>query len=363
MFGRDKKQLEITISNRTIIRVIGFGLGTLFVLSFISSILHPLTLIFVAFFLTLALNPVVTRLSSKLKSKSRIRATAISYLAVVSFLIGFLLLVTPPLINQTVDFVKDVPQTLRELEDSEGVIGDFVRNNDLEEQVTQIANNWAKDTSSVADQAVSVANRVISNLVSIITVLILTFMMLVEGPKWLGLFWRQYPKDKAEHAKKIASKMYGVVTGYVNGQFLVAAIGATFAVIALSIATTVFNVNTINPIALGGIVFLFGLIPTIGVIISTAIVVLFSLFASVPLAITMLIFFIVYQQIENATIQPYIQSRANELTPLIVFTAAIIGVGFAGILGAIIAIPIAGCVKVLFDDYIERNQEEKTKTK
>lgn len=360
MFGREKKELEITISNKTILRIIGFGIVTVVVLNFVSSIIHPLTLIFVAFFLTLALNPAVTKLSSKLKSRSRVRATAISYLVVVSFLIGFLLLVTPPLVNQTVDFIKDVPQTLRDLEESEGVIGDFVRSNDLEEQVTQIANNWARDTSSAADQAVSIANRVISNLVSIITVLILTFMMLVEGPKWLALFWKQYPKDKAEHSKKMAKKMYGVVTGYVNGQFLVAAIGATFAVIALSVSTTIFNVDSINPIAFGGIVFLFGLIPTIGVIISTIIVVLFSLFASVPLAITMLAFFIIYQQIENATIQPYIQSRANELTPLIVFSAAILGVGFAGILGAIIAIPTAGCIKVLFDDYIERKAPEKS---
>jgi predicted PurR-regulated permease PerM len=150
--------------------------------------------------------------------------------------------------------------------------------------------------------------------------------------------------------------MYRVVTGYVNGQFLVATIGATFAVVALTISTTVFNVDTINPIAFGGIVFLLGLIPTIGVIISTAIVVIFSSFASIPLAITMLVYFIVYQQIENATIQPYIQSRANELTPLVVFSAAIIGIGFAGILGAIIAIPIAGCIKVLFDDFVERKK-------
>jgi predicted PurR-regulated permease PerM len=84
--------------------------------------------------------------------------------------------------------------------------------------------------------------------------------------------------------------------------------------------------------------------------------VLFSLFASVPLAITMLIYFIIYQQIENTTIQPFVQSRANELTPLIVFIAAILGIGFGGLLGGIVAIPIAGCAKVLFDDYIERGK-------
>lgn len=356
MFGRDNKQYEFTVSNRTILRVIGFVLLTALVISFFNSIIHPLTLIFVSFFLTLALNPVVSILSKKLKSKSRVRATAISYLIVIVFLIGFLSLIIPPLVNQTTDFIKEVPQTLKDLENDQGAIGAFVRDNNLEEQVVQIANDWAADTSGIADQAVSIANRVISNLVSIITVLILTFMMLVEGPRWLNLFWSLYPKEKREHSKKIAGKMYKVVTGYVNGQFLVAAIGATFAVIALTIATSIFNIDTINPIAFGGIVFLLGLIPTIGVIISTALVVIFCSFASIPLAITMLVYFIVYQQVENATIQPYIQSRANELTPLVVFSAAILGVGFAGILGAIIAIPIAGSIKVLFDDFVERRK-------
>jgi predicted PurR-regulated permease PerM len=357
MFGRDKKQLEITISNSTILRVIGFIIGTVLVINFISSIRHPLTLIFVSVFLALALNPVVTKLSSKLRSKSRIRATAIAYLAVVTFLIGFFLLIVPPLINQTADFLREAPQTLKNLKEGDGSIGNFVRRYNLEEQIVQIANDWAQSTGSVANQAVSTANRVISNLVSIITVLILTFMMLVEGPKWLGLFWSQFPKEKRDHGVRLTKKMSGVVSGYVNGQVLVAATGAFFAVIALFITTNLYNVNTINPIAFGGIVFLLGLIPTIGVIISTIVVVTFSFFVSVPLAITMLIFFIVYQQIENATIQPYIQSRANELTPLIVFTAVIIGVGFAGIIGAIIAIPIAGCLKVIFDDYILEKQK------
>ncbi len=352
MLGRDKKTTELTISNKTIARVILFVIGAGLLIKFFENIQHPLTLIFVSFFLALALNPAVTWLARSLKSKSRTRATLIAYITVITLLIGFFSLIVPPLARQTTNFVRDVPSTLRNLENSEGTVGDFVRRYELESQIVNFANNWSRDFSSVSDQAVSTANRVVSNLISIITVLILTFMMLVEGPMWVKASWSLYPEKKRAHGKKIAQKMYRVVTGFVNGQMLVAAIGAVFAVIALLIATTVLDVDGINILAFGGIVFLFSLIPTIGVIISTAIVVLFCLFASVPLAITMLIYFIVYQQLENATIQPLIQSRANELTPLIVFTAAILGIGFGGILGGIIAIPIAGCAKVLFDDYV-----------
>jgi predicted PurR-regulated permease PerM len=147
--------------------------------------------------------------------------------------------------------------------------------------------------------------------------------------------------------------MYGVVTGYVNGQLLIAAIAATFAGIALLILSTLFKAD-INPIALAGIVFVFGLIPMFGNILAAIIVVLACLLTSLPLAVAMGIFFILYQQIENATLQPYIQSRSNQLTPLIVFIVALIGVGLAGIIGAIAAIPVAGCVKVLIDDFLKK---------
>ncbi len=358
MFGRKKDAQEITISNETVLRVIGFGIATLLAIRFLENIIHPLTLIFVSFFLALALNPAVNWVSERLKSRSRVRATSMAYVAVISVLIFFLSLIVPPLVRQTTNFVQDIPSTISNLKRDQGAVGDFVRKYNLEDQVNELASSWSKNIGTVQSKVVSTANRVISNLVSIITVLILTFMMLVEGPKWLESFWSQYPEKRRKHAKKMARKMYGVVTGYVNGQVLVAAIGASFSIIALFIATSVFNAPSVNPIALGGIVFLFSLIPTVGAILSSIVVVLFSLFASVPLAITMFVYFIIYQQIENATIQPYIQSRTNELTPLLVFLAAILGIGFGGFLGAFIAIPAAGSVKVLVDDYYERKRSD-----
>ena len=88
----------------------------------------------------------------------------------------------------------------------------------------------------------------------------------------------------------------------------------------------------------------------IGNPISAILVVLVCLLSSPQLALVMLIYFIVYQQIENATLQPYIQARQNELTPLLVFIAALIGISLAGILGAFAAIPVAACVKILLED-------------
>lgn len=158
------------------------------------------------------------------------------------------------------------------------------------------------------------------------------------------------PPGKREHRRKLARKMYRVVVSYVNGQAIIAALGGTFAAVALYIFSQIFNAP-VNAIALGGIVGLFALLPLIGTTIGAVIVVLASLLVSAPLAIAAAIYFIVYQQIENVTIQPYIQSKSNNLTPLTVFASALLGVGFGGLLGAIIAIPTAGCIKILVEDH------------
>jgi len=353
MFGRKSKEpVELTISNRTILRIILFLLGTFLALKLLDSLMHPITLIFVSFFLALALNPIVTKVSSKLKSKSRIGATAIAYSAVMTIIVAFVVLIVPSLVNQTTEFIRDVPSTLSDLENQTNSVGSLVRRYQLETQIQNFATDWSRNLGSVQGPVITTANRVFANVISIVTVFVLTFMMLIEGPKWIKTFWNHVPKRRRLHDQEIAKKMYKVVTSYVNGQVLVATIGSIFSMIALYIASTIIGVS-VNAVALGGIVFLFGLIPTIGAILGAIFVAMFALFASPLLALVMIIYFIIYQQIENATIQPYIQSRNNELTPMLVFIAAIIGISLGGILGGFLAIPLAGCAKVLFDDWIE----------
>ena len=114
--------------------------------------------------------------------------------------------------------------------------------------------------------------------------------------------------------------------------------------------------------ALAGIVSVFGLIPLFGNPLAAIIVILVCLINSVTLGLVMLIYFVVYFFVENHTFQPYIQSKLNELTPLTVFVAAVLGVGFGGLLGAIIAIPAASAIKVLVEDYFERRQHKDAPT-
>ncbi len=349
----DKTSNEVTVSNRTVVRIILIILATFFALKVASSVSHVLILIFVSFFLALALNPAVSWIARKLGLKSRVSATGIAYIAVIAVIGAFLTYVVPPLVKQTADFVNEIPQTIENLQTDDTAVGQFVRRYDLGQQLEGFKDNIEDRTSDLRQPVVATAGRVGSALVSIITVLVLTFMMLVEGKIWMKRYLRILPKNRRDHHKELGNKMYRVVTGYVNGQLLLALIAASFAFIVLVIASTFLNVS-VNAVALAGILIFTGLIPMIGNTIGGVIVTLACLFVSAPLAIIMALFFVIYQQIENISLQPYIQSKYNELSPLLVFTAALIGVGFGGFLGALIAIPFAGCLKVLFIDYLER---------
>lgn len=347
----DNKQINIAIDSATIIRVFLLAIATLIALTFLGHITKALVLIFVAFFLALGLNPAVSWIAKRLKSRSRVRATGAAYLIVISVLLAFVVLVVPPLARQTIDFVRDVPGTLEEVKNEDSAVGSFVQRYNLESEVDEIATEISDrfDVSGAAQPVLSTAGAIGATIVSVIIVFVMTFMMLVEGPAWLDRFWALQPGRKRKHRKQIAHKMYKVVTGYVNGQLIIALIGGAFAFVALTIASSVYGVS-VNTVALAAIISLFALLPLIGTTVGAAIVVLASLFVSVPLAVTMAIFFIVYQQIENITIQPIIQSKNSNMTPLMVFIAAIIGVSFGGILGALVAVPVAGIIKVIVED-------------
>lgn len=353
--------MSVTISNRTILRTIGWVVAVYLTLQFIDRISHPLTLIFVSFFLALALNPIVSSISRRLKSNSRAKATAAAYIVVLSVIISFFLLVIPPLVSQTREFVRDVPQTVTKFQKQESGLARLVERYELNDRLSEAAKDFSNEFGNVGSKLLDLSKRIGGTVISIIVVIVLTFMMLVEGPRWLELLWSSMPAKRRAHHQKLAQKMYGMVTGFVIGQVLLALLSGTFALIALLIASNVLNVS-INAVALAGIVAVLALIPLIGNIISIIVVVLVCALASVNLAIVMLIYFIIYQQIENATIQPYIQAKKNQLTPLLVFVSALVGVGFGGILGAFVAIPVAGCIKILLEDQFEKRRNRPAPT-
>ncbi len=358
-----QKTVTVTFTNRTVIRIVLFVAIGFLLVRLLSSISFALQLIAISFFLALALNPAVSWIAKHLKSKSRTLATAVAYLVVLLLLGVFLWLVVPPFINQTAGVVQEIPTSVEDIQNQNTPLVQFIRDNDLTEQYTSVVSDIKDNLEGFTSRVFSTLTAVGGGIVAVITVLVMTFMMLVEGPRWIQKFIAMQPKNKIDKRMRVLKSMYRMVTGYVNGQLFIATIAAVFAMIALLITSTILDVS-INAVALASIVGLIGLIPMIGNTIAAIIVVMLCLFVSLPLAIIMAAFFLIYQQIENATLQPYIQSKYNELTPLTVFVSALLGVSIGGFLGALVAIPVAGCIRIYLIEYyghkLAPNNSEKT---
>lgn len=350
-------RVKLDIDNRTIIRIALLIAGIWLTIQLVYQIRQPLFMLLLSFLLAIALNKPVNYIASRITrgKGGRGLATGIAYLGVISILGIFLYLTLPPLYDETRQFINTIPETVKSLSDSSngGVIADFIEEYDLQDEADQFVSNATAKLGDVAVPVVSGAGKLASGVVGVLTVLVLTFFMLVEGPTWAKRFWSFTPKDRLKHNQKLASQMQNVVNGYVNGQLLVALLAGVSSLIMMLI------VGLPNPIALAGLVGLFALIPMIGATLGSIVVILVALITdSATAAIVMLVFFIVYQQIENNTIQPYVQSKALNMSPLLILAAVIFGFALGGVLGGFVAIPIVAAAQIVIVDYLEQRQKE-----
>lgn len=359
-FKKDKRdQVELTVSNKTVIRILALVIASFIFLAMLRQAAYALTLIFVAFFLALALNGPVSWFAHLMPGKlrgSRALGTGISFLIFIVVFGGFLASIVPPLVRQTNSFLHAAPGLVEDVRDENSSLGQFVRRNNLEEQVDKLSDELSERVGNISGTAVSTVSRVGGSIFSTLTVLVLTFMMLVEGPAWLKLLKRLTPEEHRDHAQDLMSDMYKVVRGFVNGQVLLAATAA------LLILVPLFILDISYPIALMVIVFICGLIPMIGHYIGATIVTLVALFTSPVDALIILGYYVLYQQIENYVIQPTIQSNSTNMSPLLVFSSVVVGVSFGGLLGGLVAIPVAGCLRVLLLDYLKSRNLLNAKT-
>lgn len=347
---RHQEELALTITTQTFVRVLLLIIGTIIMLGALHKATHALTLIFIAFFLALALNGPVLWLSQHLPGKrrgSRALATTASFLIVIILLGAFIASLAPPLARQTQSFITAAPNLVKDVREQHGALGSTIRRYHLQSQVTKFSNQLSDRLKNVSGTAFSTLTHIGSSIFALLTILALTFMMLVEGPRWLDFIRRLVPHKYRKDTDRLALDMYRVVKGYVNGQVTLAAIAAAF------IVPMLFILHVSYPIALMVIVFICGLIPMVGHTIGAVIVTGVALFQSPQIAIIVLIYYILYQQIENYLIQPRIQANSTNLSPLLVFIAVVIGVSFSGLLGGLVAIPVMGCLRILVLYYLE----------
>lgn len=347
--AKSNPEVSLTISTGSFARLAVMIVATIVLLLAVKRAQHALLLVFAAFFLALALNAPVNWVSQHLPGKrrgSRSLATSLSFLIVVLFLGLFLASIVPPLVKQTQSFVNAVPSLIKDFRSQDSPVGHVVRKYHLQKQVDSVSSQFSERLKNVGGAAFSTVQKVGSSIFATLTILVLTFMMLVEGPRWLAFFKEVIPNHRHKLADRIGLDMYKVIKGYVNGQVTLAALASVLILPALLVLHIGY------PIALMVLIFICGLIPMVGHTIGAIIVTLVALFHSTSSAFIILIYYILYQQMENYLIQPRIQANSTNMSPLLVFMSVVIGVSFGGLFGGLVAIPVAGCMRIITLEYL-----------
>lgn len=355
---------RIDIDTRTFVRfwlvVIGFG----FAIFAIYNARVALIILGVALFLALALNGPVSRISRILPGKSRIAATAIAYVLVLVVLGAIIFLVVPPVVQQTAKFVQNVPSFVNTATDQWKGLNGLIDRYNLKPQVDQALNSVKDSTASwasnVGKSVVSGVGSFFSFLTASVLVLVLTFLMLIEGPMWMKRLWGLYnDKKKRVLHQRVVSRIYGVFSGYVTGQLTISAIGAVLAGAAVFVLSLIFpQIPSGLAFPTAAITFVLSLIPMFGATIAGLLVTALLAFNALPAAIIYLIYFFIYQQVENNFVAPHIQAKKIELSALVVLGSVTIGLYLFGIVGGIIAIPIAGSFRIIIDEYLGHRRAE-----
>ena len=347
---------RIEIDTKTFVRfwlvVIGFALVALAIYSASTALI----IIGSALFLAIALSKPVTLLTKILPGKSRVLSTALAYVVIITLLGVIVFLVIPPIITQMTKFAETVPNLVDSATKQYAGASDFVNRYSLQPQVDKMVIAIQDGISGFGATLVSGLGSLLATITALILVLVLAFLMLVEGPSWLNKLWAAYDdNDKMVAHRKLLGKMYNVVTGYVVGQLSVSAIAGTVAGVAVFVLSVIFGTVPADlAIPSAMIVFVSSLVPLFGAMIGASLVSLILALNSITVAIVFLVFFILYQQVEANYISPTIQSKRIDLSDLIILIAVTIGIYLFGIAGGIISIPIAGCIKVISEDYFAR---------
>ncbi len=342
-------KVTFNIETKNVIKILALAVGLTVGVFALLKMRDAITLILISGLLALALNPAVTFLAKYIPGKRRGPAVAIVFVAVVVFF-GFLVAsIVPPIVKESSSFAENLPSTVDDLRYRNEHVTSFVDRYHLQGRVDTLIESTEQKLNQVGDSIVSSIGGITSSVLNTLSVIVVTVLLLTGGPKLIKqladrLYLNEHTKKRHE---ELAEKMYRVVTGYVNGQVLLASVAALFALSALVLLRVPF------PLPLAAIVFVLGLIPLVGNTMAAILVVLAALIMrNFTVATILLAYFIIYQQIENATLQPVVQGKTTQLPPLVIFVAVILGVGLLGPIGGLFAIPAAGCARILFIDYL-----------
>jgi predicted PurR-regulated permease PerM len=336
---------------------IGMVLATAAILLLGWEVRRVLTWIVVAALLSAVLGPVVDLAERRLHLRRAV-ATLLVFLLFLFALAGIVTVFIRPLATEGPEFIDRLPGYVQDARAGRGPVGGLVQRYNLDQYLERNQGRLQESTNRITAPALGLLRSIFSTVVALVTIFVLTFLMVLQGPKLLQSWTSVLPEERQERVRRVAADCSKAVTGYMTGNLLISAIAGTLTYIVLWIMGVPYK----------GVVALFvafaDLIPLVGATLGAIVAIAVTALHSLPAALVVLVFFVLYQQAENHLLQPVIMSRTVQLSALTVTIAILLGVELLGFLGALLAIPIAGILHVigrdLYDGYRGQLKTEPT---
>ena len=334
-------------SVRVILRAVLVVVAVVLVLWLIYVLRKPLTWIFIAAFITIAVSGPINLLSRRMR---RGLAVAIVYFCLILTPFALIALLVPPIVEQGNNLVQNLPDyaqqvtafvkdndRLRQLEDDYDITGK------LEAEAAKLPGRLGAAAGVLSDIGLGLVNSIFAG----VTILVLSLFMGSSGRRFLDAWARRYRADREAWMRNLFQRIGNAIGNYMAGALLQASIAGVTGYIVMLI----LGIDYALPLAV--IVFVLDLLPLVGATLGALIVGVVTLFSDFPVdTLIWAAFAITYQQVENNIIQPRIQSRALQLDPLVVLISVLFGSTLAGVLGALLAIPVAASIQITIHEYL-----------
>jgi predicted PurR-regulated permease PerM len=345
----------VTVRARSILAGLGIVLAVGAVLGFVLLAQTGLTLIAVALFLALALNPAVEFFERRGLS----RGVAVTEVYLVALAIFALMAVVfiPPLVTQVTNFVNALPGLVHDLAKGRGPFGFLEHRYHIVKQVRDATSQPGPDgVAKIALPALGIAKSAATTIGGVILIAFLTLFMLLEGPQWRRRITALIPQRHRARTERIGAGVYKSVGGFVTGNLLASFLAGIVATIILLIVSVPYAVP------LGLFTAIIELIPYVGPAVVTVLLTLVALTVSPASAGVVFGLMLLYHLIEGHTLRPLVYGRALQLSALAVLIAIILGTEVGGILGALAAIPIAGSIQVIISELLDHTDTQESST-
>ena len=346
-------RVQPPVPTRTILATIGLLLATALLIYILLETRQILTWCVVGAFFAVALAPVVGFVQRKVfGGKRRSLATLLVFIVAFLLLAALITAFAVPLAHEGTKVAGQLPGLVDDARNGRGPIGDLLERTNALQWVQDNQDKISNFAQGLTTPAAGVLGSIAATLTGLVTVIVLAYLMVLEGPKIVDGFTNLFAPTTGTRIRRVGADCAKSVTGYLSGNLL----------ISFVCAVLTYAVLKISGVPFAGLIALFvgvaDLIPLVGATIGGLVAVLAGFIHSVPAGIAVLVFFVVYQQLENHLLQPLVFARTVKVNPLTVIIAILIGVELLGILGALLAIPVASIVQVIARDVWDHRRGE-----